>query len=288
MDEDNLTYEDLLQIKRERKLTIEEEKRWKSVYLRRWRQNNPEKVERNRNEWRKSHPEKMKESSDKYYSNHKEQKKKYGAEYYNKNKDWINVRNKIFRDEHKELNSEYFKTYNIKLKIKTFNALGGCKCSICGDSDLSHLTIDHIDKKGHVDKKAGLYAQRLYRRIVNNELTKKQLSNLRVLCWNHNCSRSREYLKLPIEPLNTRKGNRRKLWGEAFNFFGPCSCGEMDLRFLTISHIHNDGAERRKNGERCGEDLLRTFRNSGWPETLKEDFCLECYNCNCSRLSIFK
>jgi hypothetical protein len=47
------------------------------------------------------------------------------------------------------------------------------------------------------------------------------------------------------------------------------------------SYIKN--TERRRNGEGRGIRLLVDFRRQGWPESLKEDFCLECFNCNCGR-----
>jgi hypothetical protein len=95
----------------------------------------------------------------------------------------------------------------------------------------------------------------------------------------------KEYLNLPLMEQSKDQKFRTKLHKEAFSFFGPCkTCGNNNLIYLTISHIHNDGAERRRNGEeRGGAKLLQKFRNLGWPESLKEDFCLECFNCNCSR-----
>lgn len=165
-------------------------------------------------------------------------------------------------------------------KIKAFEMIGGCACSICGCTELSKLTIDHIDNSGCVERKSGL---RAIRAITTNKLSKEQLENLRVLCWNHNFARCREYLDLPYKQQTYGQRYATKLWKEAFKFFGPCSCGESDLKFLTISHIHNDGAKRRKEGEEVGIALLIKFRNRGWPKSLKEDFCLECANCNCSR-----
>lgn len=80
-----------------------------------------------------------------------------------------------------------------------------------------------------------------------------------------------------------------KIWEEAFLFFGPCRfCGQKDLQFLSISHIRNDGAEKRRNGETTGVGLLKKFRKMGWPESLKEDYCLECFNCNCSKRTNLK
>ena len=158
---------------------------------------------------------------------------------------------------------------------------GKPKCERCGITDLKLLTIDHIDESGYLDKKSGI--THLYRSIVNGNYPKEKLSNLRVLCYNHNLSGPRKYLDLSYEKQNYHKRDETKLWKEAFNFFGGCKCGITDIKFLTISHIHNDGAERRKNGEPSATDLIRKFRKMEWPEKLKKDYCLECFNCNCSR-----
>jgi serine/threonine protein phosphatase PrpC len=203
-----------------------------------------------------------------YYEENREDLIKYGQEYVSKNK---------------EKTDEYQRWYAKDLKIRTLNAIGGCRCVICGDEDLTHLTIDHIDSTGHIDKKNGLSSKRLRQAIVKGRLPKDRLNNLRCLCFNHNCSTQRGYLDLEWKDQTASQRHQAKLWREAFAFFGPCHCGESNLKFLTISHIHNDGAERRKKGEGSARDLLVSFRKQGWPESLKEDYCIECFNHNCSR-----
>lgn len=217
--------------------------------------------------------QKQREYDRKRYPLIKEQKKKYNKkykkEYYLINKEKLDKKNK---------------DYNKNIKIQVFNLLGGCKCVICGDEELSHLTIDHIDNTGYLDKRKGLRDHSLYRAIVNNKLTKEQFLNLRVLCYNCNCGRRKEYLNIPYELQKVNHRYQTKLWKQTLEFFGPCrTCGDTDLVHLTVSHINNDGAEKRKNGERSGVELLKKFRKLSWPESLKEDFCLECFNCNCSR-----
>jgi len=160
--------------------------------------------------------------------------------------------------------------------------LGGCKCFSCGDEILEHLTIDHIDNTGCVDRKIGLSGNGLYLAIVKGRYHQDKISNLRVSCWNHNLGRRREYLDLPMEGQVVKQKHKIKLWKEAFEFFGSCHCGISDLKFLSISHINNDGADRRRNGEPTGPALLSRFHQAGWPESLKDEFCLECFNCNCS------
>jgi hypothetical protein len=189
------------------------------------------------------------------------------------------IKNKIWREE----NKVNLKLYQTNKKVTVFNILGGCECAECGDKNMSHLTIDHIDSTGHIERKNGLGHGKIYSSIYNGEYPEEKLSNLRVLCWNHNCGRRRSSWDLPSANQTTTQRAALKLWKEAFAFFGPCHCGESELKFLTISHIHNDGAERRRKGEGTGVELIRYFQGTGWDKSLKEDFCLECWNCNCSR-----
>jgi hypothetical protein len=64
---------------------------------------------------------------------------------------------------------------------------------------------------------------------------------------------------------------------------GKCSCcGEEQIAFLTIDHINNDGAERRKEvGFRAGGGFYKKLLNLPLDPTLQ----VMCYNCNCGRRS---
>lgn len=67
---------------------------------------------------------------------------------------------------------------------------------------------------------------------------------------------------------------------EAYDSKCTC-CGETALEFLTIDHIHNDGAEDRKNnGKKSGGKLYRWLMKTNYP---KDNYQLLCYNCNCSK-----
>jgi len=213
----------------------------------------------------------------------RERQNNYNKEYYEKNREKLIKHGQEYVSRNKEKTDKYQKWYNMDLKIRALNAIGGCRCAICGDSDLTHLTIDHIDSTGHIDKKNGLYSTKLSQAIVKGRLTEDQLNNLRCLCFNHNCSRERGYLDLQESEMSRDQKYKAKLWKRALDFFGPCHCGESELKFLTISHVHNDGAERRRNGEGTSARILKKFNKMGWPEFLKEDYCIECYNHNCSR-----
>jgi hypothetical protein len=63
---------------------------------------------------------------------------------------------------------------------------------------------------------------------------------------------------------------------------GKCECcGENNIEFLTIDHIHNNGAQDRKNnGNKLGGKLYRWLIKNNFP---KDEYQLLCYNCNCSK-----
>jgi len=233
--------------------------------------------------YRENNKEKVKESIKRWYENNKERALNRTRKWRESNRERSSAISKSYRKRNKEKISELQKVRAKKEKRQALEVLGGCICKICGVTNLNFLTIDHIDSSGYLDKKNGLYASTMYRAIVKGTIKEEKLNNLRVLCYNHNCSRSRGYLDLPRKDQTRDQRRQAKLWKEAFAFFGPCHCGISELKFLTISHIHNDGAERRKKGEKKGSALLAWFRAQGWPESLKKKFCLECFNCNCSR-----
>jgi hypothetical protein len=73
---------------------------------------------------------------------------------------------------------------SLLIKISTFNAYGGCKCTLCGIEDLDVLSIDHIDGSGSqhrkiMGNKSGI---RMYRYLKRDGFPLKNI--LRVLCFN--------------------------------------------------------------------------------------------------------
>ena len=54
------------------------------------------------------------------------------------------------------------------------------------------------------------------------------------------------------------------------------SCGESDIIVLTIDHIEDDGAVRRREGEPRGLAFYRWIGNNGFPDDLQ----VLCRNCN--------
>jgi hypothetical protein len=63
-------------------------------------------------------------------------------------------------------------------------------------------------------------------------------------------------------------------------------CGESDIRFLTMDHKNNDGAEHRRQTDKKGNgkhggglNMYFWLRHNNYPD----GFQTMCYNCNCAR-----
>lgn len=56
-------------------------------------------------------------------------------------------------------------------------------------------------------------------------------------------------------------------------------CAEVNLGFITIDHVFNDGAEHRREVG-SGKELYKWLKEQGYP---KDRFRLLCYNCNIGR-----
>lgn len=60
----------------------------------------------------------------------------------------------------------------------------------------------------------------------------------------------------------------------------PMSHPQIELLFLTLDHVNNDGAEQRRNtGGKSGKSLAWWLRTHGWPTGIQ----VLCFNCNCGR-----
>ena len=75
---------------------------------------------------------------------------------------------------------------------------------------------------------------------------------------------------------------RNKLKAELFKAYGnKCTCcGESNLMFLTIDHIHNDGWKHKKKLKTHGGYRIYSWlRKQGYPSGYR----ILCFNCNCGR-----
>lgn len=83
-------------------------------------------------------------------------------------------------------------------------------------------------------------------------------------------------IKLCLECQDRNKAKRLKLKLEVFdNYGGPkCNCcGETQIEFLTLDHMHNDGHQHRLE---VGAGVYQDLRKKGYPE----GFQVLCMNCN--------
>jgi len=275
----------------------------KVAYKEKYYEENKETILARSKEWKEKNKDYVKEQSKEYKEKNKEIIKIKNKEYKDKNKESIKIKNAEYRETHRKgikriskikyaekqitfLDGKYTKKSKIP-KEDIINLLGG-KCAQCNITDLDTLTVDHINNDGAKDKKEMNLNSSIkqVKKLIKEGWSLEQLKEkFQVLCWNHNCAKSyRGYFDLLDTELTYKQRWRLKLLREAYDLFGPCkTCDDTNLKYLTISHVHDDGAERKRNGEKCGTDLLNEFRKINWNESIKEDFCLECFNCNCSR-----
>lgn len=83
---------------------------------------------------------------------------------------------------------------------------------------------------------------------------------------------------------------RKKLRMDVLTHYGGnpprCSCcGENEIRFLTIDHVHGDGKEQKKTigitgRSGHGDRFYRWLRQNDYPDIGLQ---VMCYNCNCSK-----
>jgi hypothetical protein len=76
-----------------------------------------------------------------------------------------------------------------------------------------------------------------------------------------------------------QRDRNAKLRAEMIEAYGAkCACcGESEPLFLDLDHIHNDGADHRREFGRDRIAILQSLREQGWP---RDNVQLLCCNCN--------
>lgn len=90
-----------------------------------------------------------------------------------------------------------------------------------------------------------------------------------------------------LRRMLANRDNRLRLKGEVFDVYGGrfCACCGLDegIDFLTLDHIHNNGAEERERlmGDRniAGLSFYRKLKTLGYPK----GYQVLCFNCNCGK-----
>jgi hypothetical protein len=190
-------------------------------------------------------------------------------------------------------------------------AILGSSCVMCGETEKELLTVDHI----HNDRKleASYQSHAWKRQIIAGTVDR---SRYQILCRNCNEARQRRNptqllankpitgilqicsicrIKRDTSEFYARdrglrkdcshccKERQYKVVAKCHKLLGgKCVCCGIDDYFkLHIDHIHNDGAARRKNGEKTGFLICQKIIDG---DLDKQDFQLLCANCNYSKL----
>jgi hypothetical protein len=129
--------------------------------------------------------------------------------------------------------------------------------------DQKEYSRDYYKKNREKQKEAS-------KKWKENNKEKNKINDIRY------CSENKE------KRAETSRLYNRNLKAETMQAYGgKCTCcGETILDFLTIDHIENDGAKKRKE-EKCGlgGTLYRWLKRNNYPK----DFQVLCFNCNFSK-----
>jgi len=171
-----------------------------------------------------------------------------------------------------------FRLWWLNTKTTVISHYGG-KCSICGEPNLSFLTIDHINGGGREHRRKIGGSNTIYRWLVKNNFP----SGFQVLCHNCNFKKEIEYKRLNY--INSYKTNAQrrhncKVKLQVISYYGgKCQCcGNEDIDVLTIDHINGGGTKHRKEVG-GGIHFYKWLIKNNFPE----GFQVLCWNCNCGK-----
>lgn len=195
--------------------------------------------------YRLAHPERISISHREYYEKHKEQILAYNREYHQRPE--VKQRQKECRNNHIERVRE-----NKKRWVK-----------------------EHPDKVRESSRKCWQKNKSRYlirQREYYNENREK-------LCAYQRIKSKERYQKNKEKILQGHKLRRRKERLECLIHYGgnppKCACcGELEIRFLTVDHTNNNGAEHRLKIKRI--NIYYWLKNNAFPE----GFQILCFNCN--------
>ena len=119
--------------------------------------------------------------------------------------------------------------------------------------------------------------------VCRGKARKRQLDCLAQGLCQAGCGKAVVTKSLCRECADKRIAKRKIKLGVVLDHYGrECSCcGFMDIRFLTIDHIDNDGyLERYPGGSRLtGSNMHDKIIKEGFPSR----FQILCWNCNCAK-----
>lgn len=177
---------------------------------------------------------------------------------------WKNVSIRSYKGHPGEKNPFYGKTHTDEVRRKISLARGGTGKPNSETVKERKQSRDAAYHKKH--RQTRIEYARCYRKAHRSEC----------------CEKERKYRQShKVERRARERGYYLQLKTREMEFFGPCArCGEALPELLVVDHINEDGADRRRNGERSGWVLLREFEAFGWPDDLKKTYQHLCHNCN--------
>lgn len=168
------------------------------------------------------------------------------------------------------------KRYMDKLRDEVFAIYGGA-CIVCGESHPAFLSVDHMNNDGAEHRQNTGNGRRFYQWLRKNNFPQE---GFQLLCANCNW---RKYVSLKGSEKTYHRHWYTKLRQEIIDAYqGVCSCcGEDRPEVLTIDHVHNDGAEHRREIGHGGANLYAWLHKQGFPQDGR--FALLCFNCNIAK-----
>lgn len=193
-----------------------------------------------------------------------EQQRLYGAKYRAENREKVNARKRA---------------QLLELKVEVFAHYGGSRCSMCPETRLGALGLNHILGGGKTHRKE-IGPGQFYRWIRDHNYP----PDFRVLCSNCNIIAHLERLQNVSLSMTHDAVKLRKRYADAKQKMmemlgGSCViCRKSDLRILTVHHVQGDGAAHRKKISRGNADYLfyREVMKTGNTQGLE----CRCFSCN--------
>ena len=146
-----------------------------------WQGHKEEKREYDK-KWYQDHKEEINEQTKQYYLNHKKETKERQAQYYRDNKKEILERLAKYRQSHKKEEKDRKHRVYLEQRLIVMNHYGG-KCAFCGNTNVNHLCIDHINNDGAEHRKT--IGRQICRWLIKNNFP----DGFQVLCYNHNAEK---------------------------------------------------------------------------------------------------
>ena len=209
-----------------------------------------------------------------YYDRNKERiRKRYNKEKMREYRKRPDVREKINKRKR-----EYGRKVYLKLRTQALNIYGS-KCVKCGEKDHRFLDFDHINDDGTNQRKKHTTSVLFYKYLI-----KEQPKDIQLLCIYCNQKKKRKY---KIYDWNNSKQKERAksrarvmqrrltcLWHYSRTVPHCKKCGLLNIRYLHLDHINNDGNHERKKYGR--ESFYGYLIRNNFPSDLQV-LCRDCH-----------